>query len=196
MSLFELLLIAVSLSTDAFAVSICKGLSAGKLKLKHCLITGLYFGGFQAAMPFLGFLAGYKFQNVISGFDYIIAFVLLSIIGINMIRESGDECEESAGFSFKTMIPMAVATSIDALAVGVTFAALGCRFNGVFTENIFFNVIIIGITTFIISGIGVKIGNIFGTRYKKKAEIAGGVILILIGLKIFLEHFGITIFPF
>lgn len=189
MTFFELILIAVGLSMDAFAVSICKGLSTGQLKTGHYLTTGIYFGGFQAIMPFLGFLAGYNFQNVISSFDYIIAFALLSVIGINMIRESGEESCENADFSPKAMLPLAVATSIDALAVGVTFAALGCNFISTFTKNIIFNVIIIGITTFIISVAGVKIGNVFGTRYKKKAEITGGVILILIGIKIFAEHF-------
>lgn len=189
MTFFELMLIAVGLSMDAFAVAICKGLSTDKFKKSNCVITGLYFGIFQALMPFLGFLAGYKFQSAISKFDYIIAFILLSVIGINMIKESGEEGCSNSDFSFKAMLPLAVATSIDALAVGVTFAALGCSFLSEFTSNIIFNITVIGMTTFIISILGVIIGNVFGAKYKKNAEIAGGVILILIGLKIFIEHF-------
>ena len=192
MTIVELLLIAFALSMDAFAVSICKGLSTSKLKKQHYLITGLYFGTFQALMPFLGFLAGYKFQDVISRFDYIIACVLLSIIGINMIKEAfeDDECECcQSEFSFKSMFPLAIATSIDALAVGVTFAAKKCSFTALLANNIIFDIIVIGITTFLISVFGVKIGNVFGSRYKKSAEICGGVILILIGLKSLIEHF-------
>jgi len=189
MNFFSLVLIAFGLSMDAFAVAICKGLSTSKPNKKQYLITGLYFGVFQAMMPFLGFLAGYNFQNVISKFDYIIAFILLAIIGFNMIRESGEEDCGCCDFSPRAMLPLAVATSIDALAVGVTFAALKCNFTSPYTNNIIFNIIIIGITTFLISIAGVKIGNVFGTRYKKRAEIAGGMILILIGLKIFIEHF-------
>lgn len=191
MSFGELLLIAVGLSMDALAVAVCKGLSLGKIKLKHFVIVGLYFGGFQALMPFIGYLAGYNFQHIISKFDYIIAFVLLAIIGINMIKESR-ECDEenlNDSFSPKTMIPLAIATSIDALAVGVTLAAMGYKFAGGISQNIFFAVTIIGITTFMISAAGIKIGNVFGTRYKQKSEFAGGLILILIGLKIFAEHF-------
>lgn len=188
MTFAELILIAVGLSMDAFAVSVCKGLSQNKLKPADYLTVGLYFGGFQALMPFIGYVAGYKFQNVISKFDYIISFVLLAIIGANMIKESlGGDDEESS--SSAGMLALAVATSIDALAVGVTFAALGCKFAGDFTENIFFNVVTIGLTTFVISMAGVKIGSVFGTKYKKKAEIAGGVILILIGLRMFVSHF-------
>lgn len=189
MTFLELVLIAIGLSMDAFAVAICKGLSTDKFKKSNCIIIGLYFGIFQALMPFLGFLAGYKFQSVISSFDYIIAFILLSIIGINMIKESGEETCGNCDFSFKAMIPLAVATSIDALAVGVTFAALGCSFSAKFTLNIIFDITLIGITTFVISVLGVVIGNVFGAKYKKNAEIVGGVILILIGLKIFVEHF-------
>lgn len=189
MTLIELILIGLGLSMDAFAVAICKGLSTNKIKKNHYLLTGLYFGLFQALMPFLGFLAGYSFQSVISKFDYIIAFVLLSIIGINMIKESDEEGCCCADFSFKAMIPLAIATSIDALAVGVTFAAKKCNFTAPFTQNIIFNIIVIGMITFIISVLGVKIGNVFGVRYKKRAEISGGIILILIGLKMFIEHF-------
>lgn len=190
MTITELLLIAVGLSMDAFAVSVCKGLSHSKISAKHYLSAGLYFGGFQALMPFIGYVAGYKFQSVISKFDYIIAFVLLAVIGANMVKEAlGDDGEEEKEFENSAMLPLAIATSIDALAVGVTFAALGCGFGGMFTKNIFFNVITIGITTLIISMLGVKIGSVFGTRYKKKSGIAGGAILILIGLRMFVSHF-------
>lgn len=193
MSFTELLLIAFGLSMDAFAVSICKGLSVRRVRPKHYLAVGLYFGGFQALMPFLGYILGYKFTFIISRFDYIVAFVLLAVIGANMIKESrsddNDEDEETSNFSPKAMLPLAVATSIDALAVGITFAALGCGFSGGGTHNIFFNITTTGITTFIISAVGIKIGNIFGTRYKSRAELVGGVVLICIGLKIFAEHF-------
>jgi putative Mn2+ efflux pump MntP len=191
MSFTELLLIAIGLSMDAFAVSVCKGLSVQKLKMRHYIITGLYFGGFQALMPFLGFLAGTNFQKAITSFDYIVSFVLLAIIGGNMIKEALEDKEEclSTSFSFKTMLPLAVATSIDALAVGIALVAKGSSFNKSFTSNIFFDIIIIGITTFIISSLGIRIGNVFGTKYKKKAEIAGGIILIALGIKMFLEHF-------
>ena len=191
MSFTELLLIAIGLSMDAFAVSVCKGLSVQKLKMRHYIITGLYFGGFQALMPFLGFLAGTNFQKAITSFDYVVSFVLLAIIGGNMIKEALEDKEECLGgsFSFKTMLPLAVATSIDALAVGIALVAKGSSFNKSFTSNIFFDIIIIGITTFIISSLGIRIGNVFGTKYKKKAEIAGGIILIALGIKMFLEHF-------
>lgn len=190
MTFTDLLLIAVSLSMDAFAVATCKGLSVKALKVKHYIITGLYFGLFQALMPFIGFLAGCSFSKVISKFDYIVSFVLLALIGINMIKEalSDDEEECNDDFGFKAMFPFALATSIDALAVGVTFAPCS-SFVGKFTSNIFFDIVLIGVTTFILSAIGVKIGNIFGTKYKKKAEIAGGVVLILLGLKMFISHF-------
>lgn len=190
MTFTDLLLIAVSLSMDAFAVATCKGLSVSKIGFKHYIITGFYFGGFQALMPFLGFLAGYSFSSVISSFDYIISFVLLAIIGANMIKEALENDDECVDCSFgpKAMIPFALATSIDALAVGVTFAAKS-NFWGAFTKNIFFNVAVIGITTFILSAIGVKVGNIFGTRYKQKAEVAGGTVLILLGIKMLVSHF-------
>lgn len=191
MTFVDLLLIAISLSMDAFAVAMCKGLSVRKAKFKHYIITALYFGGFQALMPFLGFLAGYSFEKVITSFDYIVAFVLLALIGGNMIKEAlsveEDDCNDS--FSVKTMIPLAVATSIDALAVGVTLAAKGTSLGGTFVSNIFFDIAVIGITTFIISAIGIKIGNVFGIKYKQKAELAGGIILIIIGLRMFIEHF-------
>lgn len=189
MSLWELFVIAVGLSMDAFAVSICKGLSVGKVKMKHLLITGLYFGGFQALMPALGYMLGTKFQHMITSVDHWIAFVLLGIIGLNMIKESRecDECSEmDADFGFKAMVVLAIATSIDALAVGVTFAFLQVQ--------IIPAVIFIGVTTFILSAVGVKIGNVFGTKYKSKAELFGGVVLILMGTKILLEHLGILPF--
>lgn len=185
MGLLDLFIIAVGLSMDAFAVSICKGLSVEKLKPKHLLITGGYFGGFQGLMPLVGWLLGYSFKDLITSFDHWIAFVLLAIIGGNMIRESfGKEEEEvDASFGPKAMLPLAVATSIDALAVGVSFAFLNV--------DIVPAVLFIGATTFILSCIGVKIGNVFGTRFKSKAEFAGGVVLILLGIKILLEHLGI-----
>lgn len=180
---FELLSLAVGLSMDAFAVSICKGLSVNRVRPKHMLICGLYFGGFQALMPLIGYLLGVNFRSMIASVDHWIAFVLLSLIGANMLRESfsGDKDENvDASFGVKTMLLMAVATSIDALAVGVTFAFL--------EVNIVPAVSFIGITTFVFSAAGVLIGNIFGTKWKNKAEFAGGAILILIGLKILIEH--------
>ena len=188
MSFSELLLIAIGLSMDAFAVAVCKGLSVGKTKVKHYIITGLWFGGFQALMPFLGYLLGTTFEKYIVAFDHWIAFILLSVIGINMIKEgfSKEENETDASFSFKNMLLLAIATSIDALAVGVTFAFL--------SVDIVPAVSFIGVTTFVLSALGVKIGNVFGARYKSKAEFAGGVVLILMGLKILLEHLGIICF--
>jgi len=184
MGLFELFMIAVGLSMDAFAVAICKGLSVEKVKFKHGLIVGLYFGGFQAGMPLLGYFLGSSFAKYIESFDHWIAFVLLGIIGINMIRESGEEEEELNGsFGFKAMLPMAVATSIDALAVGISFAIMQVQIGWAVT--------FIGIITFTLSAIGVKIGNHFGAKYKSKAELFGGIVLILLGIKILLEHLGI-----
>lgn len=181
MGFFELLFLAVGLSMDAFAVSICKGLSVGRLKIEHCAIAGLYFGGFQALMPLLGWLLGKQFENLIKSVDHWIAFVLLVLIGANMIRESfGKDETLNDSFSFKVMLPLAIATSIDALAVGVTFAFLDV--------NIVFAVSLIGVTTFLFSAAGVKIGNVFGTKYKSKAELAGGIILVLLGIKILIEH--------
>ncbi len=184
MGFVELFLIAVGLSMDAFAVSICKGLSMPKMKWKNAILAGVYFGGFQALMPAIGYLLGSQFENVIVNVDHWIAFVLLAIIGINMIREAlgeGESLDDS--FDVKTMLLLAVATSIDALAVGVTFAFL--------RVNIVTAVIFIGCTTFVFGVAGIKIGNVFGSRFRAKAQIAGGVILILIGLKILLEHLGI-----
>lgn len=189
MTFSDLILIAVSLSMDAFAVATCKGLSVKKATFKHYIITGLYFGFFQALMPFIGYLAGCGFSTVISKFDYIVSFVLLALIGINMIKEAfGDDDECNDDFGLRAMLPFALATSIDALAVGVTFAPCS-NISGSYTSNIFFDVLLIGVTTFILSAIGVKIGNIFGTKYKKKAEIAGGVVLVLLGMKMFVSHF-------
>ena len=186
MGFLELFLIAVGLSMDAFAVAICKWLSVRKLKFSHMLITGAYFGVFQAVMPLIGYYLGQTFESYITSFDHWMAFVLLSLIGANMIRESfsKEEEEQNASFSFKTMLPLAVATSIDALAVGVTFGLM----QGV---NIFSAVGLIGVTTFVFSFVGVKIGNVFGSKYKSKAELAGGIILILMGIKILLEHLGV-----
>lgn len=184
MGFVELFLIAVGLSMDAFAVSICKGLSMPKMKWKNAILAGVYFGGFQALMPAIGYLLGSQFENVIVNVDHWIAFVLLAIIGINMTREAlgeGESLDDS--FDVKTMLLLAVATSIDALAVGVTFAFL--------RVNIVTAVIFIGCTTFVFGVAGIKIGNVFGSRFRAKAQIAGGVILILIGLKILLEHLGI-----
>lgn len=183
MSLWELLILAVGLSMDAFAVSVCKGLSVKKLKAKHMLTVGAYFGGFQALMPLLGYILGIQFQSI-QQFDHWIAFVLLVLIGLSMIKESREEAENlNDSFSFKTMLPLAVATSIDALAVGVTFAFLQVKI----VPAISF----IGATTFILSAIGIRIGNIFGAKYKSKAELVGGIVLILMGVKILLEHLGV-----
>ena len=170
---------------DAFAVAICKGLSVKKVGAKHILTAGVYFGGFQALMPLIGFVLGYKFERFIVSVDHWIAFVLLAVIGGNMIKEAlvGEDDEVNDSFSFKTMLPLALATSIDALAVGISFAFLGV--------DIVTAALLIGVTTFVISGAGIVVGNIFGAKYKSKAELAGGIVLILIGLKILLEHLGI-----
>lgn len=184
MGLGELFLLAVGLSMDAFAVSVCKGLALGRVNFKQMLIVGLWFGGFQALMPALGYFLGAQFQEYIVNIDHWIAFILLCFIGVNMIREAlGDEEEADGDLGFKAMLMMAIATSIDALAVGITFAFLKVQ--------IFFAVLFIGVTTFTISTCGVKIGNIFGLKYKSKAEFVGGAILIAIGVKILLEHLGI-----
>lgn len=185
MNFFTLFTIAVGLSMDAFAVAICKGLAMKKITLRKALIIGLWFGGFQALMPLIGYLLGVQFQSKITSIDHWIAFVLLCFIGINMIREACSTEEENASESLavKEMLLLAIATSIDALAVGVTFAFL--------QVTILPAIAFIGLTTLILSMAGVKIGNVFGTRYKSKAEFAGGVILIVIGIKILLEHLGI-----
>ena len=180
-----LFVLAVGLSMDAFAVSVCKGLSIRKLKLGQALIVGVWFGAFQALMPVIGWLLGSAFTDLIESVDHWIAFVLLSLIGGNMIRESFGREEEDSDPSLApaTMLLLAVATSIDALAVGITFAFL--------RVDILPAVTLIGVCTFLISAAGVKIGNVFGARYKSKAELAGGAVLVLIGVKILLEHLGI-----
>ena len=185
MSLIELLLIAVGLSMDAFAVSVCKGLSVRKAEPRHSLIVGAYFGGFQALMPALGYVLGRQFESLITSVDHWIAFVLLGIIGGNMIREAlkGDAEEMDDSFTFRTMLPLAIATSIDALAMGVTFAFLQVQ--------IVPAVLFIGVITFVLSAIGLKVGNVFGAKYKSRAELFGGVVLVLMGVKILLEHLGI-----
>lgn len=189
MSLYELFILAVGLSMDAFSVAVCKGLSTQKLRPKHYLLVGVWFGGFQALMPTLGFFLGKTFEKYINTFDHWIAFVLLSLIGANMLREAfskeeESEEEKSSSFSFKSMLLLAIATSIDALAVGVTFALLP-------DVNITAAVLFIGAVTFVLSAVGLKVGNVFGLKYKNKAQIAGGVILILMGVKILLEHLGV-----
>ena len=183
----ELLLIALGLSMDAFAVSVCKGLSVKELKPRHALLVGLYFGGFQALMPVIGWLLGYRFESMITSIDHWVAFVLLALIGSNMIREAFSEEEElNDDFGVKTMLLLAVATSIDALAVGITFAFLSVKILPAAGT--------IGLTTFLLSILGIYIGHVFGARWKSRAERVGGVILILIGLKILLEHLGIISF--
>ena len=182
MDLLSLFLIAVGLSMDAFAVSVCKGLATPKYKLKYSMICGAWFGGFQALMPAVGYIIGVNFKKYITAIDHWIAFVLLALIGFNMIREALKNDDEGADPSFtaKSMSLLAVATSIDALAIGITFAFLDV--------NIVAAVLFIGGCTFVISAAGVKIGSAFGTRFKSKAEIAGGAILIILGLRILVEH--------
>lgn len=185
MGFWELFVLAVGLSMDAFAVSICKGLSIQSLKLPHCLVVGLWFGTFQALMPTLGYFLGSTFAQLVQALDHWIAFVLLAIIGGNMIREALNQEEEEVSPSLAApgMFLLAVATSIDALAVGVTFAFLNV--------HIWAAVALIGVCTFAISAVGVKIGNVFGARFKSKAELFGGVVLVLMGTKILLEHLGV-----
>lgn len=185
MGFIELVVLSIGLAMDALAVSICKGLAMSKMKWKNAVIVGLYFGIFQGLMPVIGYLLGMSFQDAITNIDHWIAFILLAGIGLNMIKEalSKDKEEANDSVKFKDMIILAIATSIDALAVGVTFAFL--------KVNIVLSVSLIGIITFIISVVGVKIGNIFGDKYEKKAELAGGIILILLGIKILLEHLHI-----
>lgn len=184
MGIAELFLIALGLSMDAFAVSVCKGLSLGKINIKHMCTAGVWFGGFQALMPLTGYFLGRSFADMITHLDHWIAFILLLAIGGNMVRESfGDAEHLNAAMDIKTMFPLALATSIDALAVGVTFAFMRI--------SIIPAVCLIGATTFVCSGAGIKIGSIFGMRYKTKSEFLGGVILIAIGLKILLEGIGV-----
>lgn len=188
MDLFEIIAIAVGLSMDAFAVAVCKGLAMEKAKLKHYLIVGLWFGGFQMLMPLIGYFLGSFFADMISAYDHWIAFILLVLIGVNMIREAfskDDEEGADASLAIGTMAMMAVATSIDALAVGITFSFEIERGYIVLASGL------IGVITFLLSALGVKIGNVFGTKYKSKAEFVGGAILVLIGLRVLLEGIGV-----
>lgn len=189
MTFIEIFLIGIALSMDAFSVSICKGLTTKRFSWHMAIICGVWFGGFQALMPIIGYFLGTSFQACIESIDHWIAFGLLILIGANMIRETirGNDGEDDNGsLGFRTMLLLAVATSIDALAIGVSFACL--------QVNIWWPALIIGLTTFGCSVLGVKIGNAFGSRYEKGASIAGGGILILIGLKILLEHLGVIAF--
>jgi manganese efflux pump family protein len=189
MSIATLFLLAVGLSMDAFAVAVCKGLAMQRLTLKSIFTVGAYFGIFQAGMPLLGYFLGSTFESRVVAIDHWIAFILLGAIGVNMIRESLGKDEEKvadASLSFKTMLILAIATSIDALAVGITFAFLHVR--------IFYAVTFIGVVTFLLSMLGVKVGNLFGVKYKSRAELAGGVVLIVLGTKILLEHLGVINF--
>ena len=190
MGFIELLFLAIGLSMDAFAVSICKGLSVKKADWRVQATCGTWFGGFQALMPLIGFFLGALFCDAISAFDHWVAFGLLALIGANMLKEALSkeeeccECDQNADISPKTMFVMAIATSIDALAVGISLAMAG-------NVNIFIAVALIGVVTFVMSGLGVNIGSIFGSRGEKKAQAAGGLILVLLGLKILLEHLGV-----
>lgn len=192
MDIVTLFTLAVGLSMDAFAVAICKGLAMKKITVGKAAIVGLWFGGFQGLMPLIGYFLGVQFQEKITSVDHWIAFVLLALIGVNMIREAlgsdedadgCPECQESESLKVKEMFALAVATSIDALAVGITFAFL--------KVEIWSAISFIGVTTLILSMIGVKVGNVFGAKYKAKAELAGGIILVLLGIKILLEHLGV-----
>ena len=187
MQILEALFLAIGLSMDAFAVSVCKGLAMRKADLKSSAVCGAWFGGFQALMPALGYFLGMLFASLIEAFDHWIAFALLVFIGGNMLKEAFEKdcdcCNSSADLSFKTMFVMAIATSIDAMAAGISLAMDGA--------NIWLNVALIGSVTFAMSALGVKVGNVFGSRFEKKAQFVGGVILILLGLKILLEHLGV-----
>jgi len=191
MNFFELFLLAVGLSMDAFAVSICKGLAMKKADVKGMVTCGVWFGGFQGLMPFLGYMLGTMFATAIEAIDHWVAFGLLGLIGFNMLKEAfgkEEECdcqsESDADLSVKTMFVMAVATSIDALAVGISLAMAG-------NVNILAAVILIAVTTFAFSAVGVKIGSIFGSKFEKKAQLTGGIILIFLGIKILCEHLGV-----
>ena len=189
MSIWELLITAIGLSMDAFAVSVCKGLSVGRANKSQMALTGAWFGGFQGLMPLIGYFIGKSFASFITGFDHWIAFALLAFIGLNMIKESFSEEDDCAdcSFAFKVMLVMAIATSIDALAVGVTFALLP-------NVNIWAAVAFIAVITFTLSALGVKFGAFFGAKYNKGAEILGGSVLVLMGTKILLEHLGVINF--
>lgn len=185
MGILEIIVIAIGLGMDSFAVAICKGLSMKKMDWKKAFVIGACFGIFQAVMPVIGFALGYNFENIVTNVDHWIAFILLFAIGANMIKEALDKKSENwdDDIKFKTMVVLSVATSIDALAIGITFAFL--------KVNLWLSVVIIGVIAFLLSVLGVKIGNRFGNKYEKKAEFVGGVVLILIGAKILLEHLGI-----
>lgn len=187
MGIWELILIAIGLSMDAAAVSICKGLATGGVRLRHCLTAGAYFGLFQALMPSIGYALGSTFAHLIDRYDHWIAFILLALIGGNMLRETfGTEEEQSnASFGFASMLPLAIATSIDALAVGVSFSLLDLTWG-----EMALTALLIGCITFVISAVSVKLGGLFGDRFQKPAEFVGGVILILIAIKILLEGLG------
>lgn len=189
MGLWELFILAVGLSMDAFAVSVCKGLSTNKASIGNMAKCGIWFGGFQALMPVIGFFLGSLFADHIVAVDHWIAFILLALIGVNMLKEAlSSDCdcgsEKNEDFAFKTMLTLAVATSIDALAVGISLSLTG-------NVNIWAAISLIGVTTCILSAIGVKTGSIFGSKFEKKAQIAGGAILIILGFKILLDHLGI-----
>lgn len=188
MEIYEILLIGIGLAMDAFAVSICKGLSMKKMNWKNAIIIALYFGVFQALMPLIGYFLGMTFESIVTTFDHWVAFALLTLIGGGMIKESFDDEDDKKNdkVDFKTMVVLAIATSIDALAIGITFAF--------FDVNIVLAVSIIGIITVIISVLGVKIGNRFGDKYQNKAQLMGGIILVLLGFKILFEHLGIISF--
>ena len=189
MTFVELLLIAVGVSMDAFSVSVCKGLTTRRFSMRMALVCGLWFGAFQALMPVVGYFLGSQFAYYVASVDHWIAFGLLFLIGANMIREAvagKENSKQTNALDFKTMLLLAIATSIDALAVGVSFSCI--------EVELWASVAIIGLTTFVFSVLGVKIGNVFGTKFKKNAEVFGGIILILIGLKILLEHLGVLAF--
>ncbi len=189
MGIVEIILLAVGLSMDAFAVAVCKGLSTQKLEWKHFILIGMWFGGFQALMPALGYLLGSSFAQYIESFDHWVAFALLALIGGNMIKESFSKDEENVdgSFAFKAMLVLALATSIDALAAGISFAMSA-------DGGIVLAVLAIGVITFALSAVGLKVGNVFGMKYKSKAELFGGIVLILLGIKILLEHLEIIAF--
>lgn len=184
MSFIELLILALALSMDAFAVALCKGLATPRVEIKHMAICGAWFGAFQALMPLIGYFLGTLFRDYIVAIDHWVAFVLLAIIGINMIKEAFSCCEEESGsFAFGIMLTMAVATSIDALAAGISLA--------MDDANIWLSILLIGVITFTLSALGVKMGNVFGSKYRKPAQLVGGITLVLMGVKILLEHLGI-----
>lgn len=192
MSVFELILVAISLSMDAFAVAVCKGLSMKKVDRRYTVVIALFFGAFQAFMPLIGYFLGSRFEHYITSVDHWIAFILLALIGGGMIKESREKTEEETfgGIKIKELFLLAIATSIDALAVGIAFACTSLPM------TIVPSVLLIGITTFLLTALGVWVGNRFGERYRSRAELTGGIILIAIGLKILLQDLGILHLPF